>query len=466
MIPYGPVTYGCEAAAAAFFNTHCKASHPRPIRDDRGPAPVPDRVQPAASPGRGPRAPESGACGDASAGDITTANFNRRSASRSGSRSRRRSTRVRQPYFVQYVPPAPEAQVRQVRGEAGRPHGHDDDRSRAPGGRPPGDLGHDELLRTPRRRRWWRSTPAPARSWRCSPRPTTPRASSTWRSTPSARPGRRSRRTASWPGWSTSESTRTRPSTQRRRCTTTRSARTRSARMTSGRSTMPNRPRPACCRSTPPSRQSVNAVFARLAIDIGGYNVANMAYKLGIPRSDHLPTTPSVILGSGAVSPLDMTHAYSTIAANGVRRDLLAVTKVQRYGGAVAKFKPDKGKAVIPDGATAERHEVPGCQRALLLHRPERASCVRLSAAGRQDRHDRRPHRRLVLRLHARTWPPASGSAIRAARCRCDLGGPIPGPAFGGGYPATIWRPLRDGGLRRSSRPSSRRRRGPSRGTS
>ena len=88
---------------------------------------------------------------------------------------------------------------------------------------------------------------------------------------------------------------------------------------------------------------SVNAVFARLAIDIGGYNVANMAYKLGIPRSDKLPTTPSVILGSGAVSPLDMTHAYSTIAANGVRRDLLAVTKVQRYGGGGLQVQAGQG---------------------------------------------------------------------------------------------------------------------------
>ena len=104
----------------------------------------------------------------------------------------------------------------------------------------------------------------------------------------------------------------------------------------------------------------MNAVFARLSIDIGAYNVADMAYKLGIPRSDHLPEVPSVILGSGAVSPLDMTHAYSTIAANGVRRQLLAFTKVQKYGGRTSKFKPDKGKSVIPDGATSVVPAAPG----------------------------------------------------------------------------------------------------------
>ena len=92
----------------------------------------------------------------------------------------------------------------------------------------------------------------------------------------------------------------------------------------------------------------MNAVFARLSIDIGAYNVANMAYKLGIPKSDHLPEVPSVILGSGAVSPLDMTHAYSTIAANGVRRPLLAVTKVTKYSGGVDQDEARQGRGRRP----------------------------------------------------------------------------------------------------------------------
>ena len=51
-IPYGPVTYGCEAAAAAFFNTHCSRPQPRPGGADRGASAVADRVQPEA-PSRG-----------------------------------------------------------------------------------------------------------------------------------------------------------------------------------------------------------------------------------------------------------------------------------------------------------------------------------------------------------------------------------------------------------------------------
>ena len=240
--------------------------------------------------------------------------------------------------------------------------------------------------------------------------------------------------------------------------------RTRSARTTSGRSTMPSR-RPAGVLPLDSAlEESVNAVFARLSIDIGGYNVANMAYKLGIPRSDHLPTTPSVILGSGAVSPLDMTHAYSTIAANGVRRDLLAFTKVERYGGGVAKFKPDKGKAVIPDGATADVTK--------FLDANVHSCCTGLNAnvgadraAGRQDRHDRRPHRRLVLRLHAQP------GRLRLGRLPARRGAdgprrPDPRPGVRRRLPGHDLERVRARRSSPTSRPSSRRRRGRSRGTS
>jgi membrane peptidoglycan carboxypeptidase len=183
--------------------------------------------------------------------------------------------------------------------------------------------------------------------------------------------------------------------------------------------------------------QSVNAVFARLSIDIGAYNVANMAYRLGIPRSDHLPEVPSVILGSGAVSPLDMTHAYSTIAANGVRRDLLAFTKIEKYGGEVTKFKPDKGKAVIPDGATAEVTK--------FLDANVHSCCTGMNAAvspyraqagktGTTDDHTDAWFCGYTPNLTACVWV-----GYPRGEVPMDLGGSIPGPAFGGGYPATIW---------------------------
>ncbi len=183
--------------------------------------------------------------------------------------------------------------------------------------------------------------------------------------------------------------------------------------------------------------QSVNAVFARLSIDIGAFNVANMAYKLGIPKSDHLPEVPSVILGSGAVSPLDMTHAYSTIAANGVRRPLLAVTKVTKYSGGVDKTKPGKGVAVVPDGATADVTKfldanVHSCCTGLNAQvSPYRAQAGK---TGTTDDHTDAWFCGYTPNIAACVWVGYPRGEIAM-----DLGGPIPGPAFGGGYPATIW---------------------------
>jgi penicillin-binding protein 1A len=191
--------------------------------------------------------------------------------------------------------------------------------------------------------------------------------------------------------------------------------------------------------------QSVNAVYARLSIDIGAQNVANMAYELGIPRSDHLPETPAVILGAGAVSPLDMTHAYSTIAARGVRRPLLAVTKVAPYGEKPIRTpaSKNKGHRVMQDGAPWELTKfldvnVHSCctgtnANVELSGLPYRAQAGK---TGTTDNHTDAWFCGYTPNLAACVWVGYPQGEIPML----NLGGTIPGPAFGGGYPATIWR--------------------------
>ncbi len=191
--------------------------------------------------------------------------------------------------------------------------------------------------------------------------------------------------------------------------------------------------------------ESVNAVYARLAIDIGGPKVAAMAYKLGIPRSDDLPQTPSVILGAGGVSPLDMTHAYATIAAMGVRRPLLAVTKVAPYGQKPILTPPgkNKGHRVLQDGAPWQLTQyldtnVHSCctgtnANVELSGLPYRDQAGK---TGTTDNYTDAWFCGYTPNLAACVWvgyPQGELSML-------DLGGSIPGPAFGGGYPATIWR--------------------------
>ncbi len=62
---------------------------------------------------------------------------------------------------------------------------------------------------------------------------------------------------------------------------------------------------------------SLNVPAVRLALDVGIDKVAAMARRLGI--KSRLPHVPSLALGTADVSPLEIAHAYATLANGGVR---------------------------------------------------------------------------------------------------------------------------------------------------
>ena len=157
-------------------------------------------------------------------------------------------------------------------------------------------------------------------------------------------------------------------------------------------------------------------------------------------RRINLPAGPSVILGVGrrlaAVHDPRLLDARRTTASAGRCSRSPRCTSTDRQGA--REEKPGQGQARDPrrrhvrvtDSARPNVHTGTG-----LKHQTSR----RTTASGRQDRHDRRPHGRLVLRLHAQRWPPACGSATRRARSRWTSAADLRRPAFGGDYPATIW---------------------------
>ena len=207
--------------------------------------------------------------------------------------------------------------------------------------------------------------------------------------------------------------------------------------------------------------QSVNAVYARLAIDIGAQNVANMAYKLGIPKSDHLPQTPSVILGAGGVSPLDMAHAYSTIAAQGIRRQLLAVTKVTPYGGkpVLTPASKNKGHRVIRNGATWQLTQyldtnVHFCCTGTNANVVNSGLPYRAQAGktGTTDNYTDAWFCGYTPNLAACVWVGYPKGEISM-----DLGGTDPGPGVRRRLPGDDLAPVRRRGLPATSRGSSRR---------
>ncbi|HEU5213809.1 MAG TPA: PBP1A family penicillin-binding protein [Gaiellaceae bacterium] len=101
--------------------------------------------------------------------------------------------------------------------------------------------------------------------------------------------------------------------------------------------------------------RSDNTVYARLTLDVGPENVAETAHDLGITTP--LPPYPSMGLGSIAVSPLEMTSAYATLANGGLASRPTGIRKVVLSDGTVDRDAgwgvPDQHRA-IPDWVAAE----------------------------------------------------------------------------------------------------------------
>lgn len=64
-------------------------------------------------------------------------------------------------------------------------------------------------------------------------------------------------------------------------------------------------------------RRSINTVAAQVGVEIGPAAVVDMAHRLGIETE--LPPLPALSLGAVEVNLLELTGAYATIAADGVR---------------------------------------------------------------------------------------------------------------------------------------------------
>jgi penicillin-binding protein 1A len=106
--------------------------------------------------------------------------------------------------------------------------------------------------------------------------------------------------------------------------------------------------------------RSDNTVYARLTLDVGPENVAQMAYKLGVRtdlRTSDGAYVPSMGLGSRVVTPLDLASAYSTVAAGGIYSKPMAIRKVVLADGTVSKegkWGVPQRKRVIPDWVASE----------------------------------------------------------------------------------------------------------------
>ncbi len=76
---------------------------------------------------------------------------------------------------------------------------------------------------------------------------------------------------------------------------------------------------------------SVNAVYAQLAVEVGPEKIIEVAHRMGI--KSELEPVYSLALGAGAVSPLEMASAFSNFATNGVHADPYLISRIDSNDG-------------------------------------------------------------------------------------------------------------------------------------
>ena len=148
------------------------------------------------------------------------------------------------------------------------------------------------------------------------------------------------------------------------------------------------------------------------------------------PGSSGLPDVPSLALGTGLVSPLDLTAAFTMFPGGGevVRAARHRRRARRRTATQVFERPVERERVIEPSGRVSDGHHA--ARRHRSRHRIAGPRARRARPGRREDRHDRRLSRRLVRRLFDRRSSSASGSAsisrrrsaatrtARASRCR------------------------------------------------
>ena len=79
------------------------------------------------------------------------------------------------------------------------------------------------------------------------------------------------------------------------------------------------------------TQNSVNVVFAQVSKEVGPERIIDVAHRMGI--KSELPAVYSLVLGAGAVSPLEMASAFSNFATNGLHADSYLIERIENTAG-------------------------------------------------------------------------------------------------------------------------------------
>ncbi len=93
---------------------------------------------------------------------------------------------------------------------------------------------------------------------------------------------------------------------------------------------------------------SVNAIYAQLSLAVGPEKIVEMSRRMGITEAQLDPVL-SIVLGSSAVSTLEMASAFSNFATNGLHADDYIVSKIVDHTGRVIyEHRPDMTQVADP----------------------------------------------------------------------------------------------------------------------
>jgi penicillin-binding protein 1A len=96
---------------------------------------------------------------------------------------------------------------------------------------------------------------------------------------------------------------------------------------------------------------SKNTITAQLVEDVGAGDVARLARRMGVNRSE-LRAVPSIALGTSEVSLLEMVSAYGTFASEGLYHEPLMVLRIEdRTGRVLEEFAPSSRRAISDEVA-------------------------------------------------------------------------------------------------------------------
>jgi penicillin-binding protein 1A len=91
---------------------------------------------------------------------------------------------------------------------------------------------------------------------------------------------------------------------------------------------------------------SVNTIFAQVVVRVGPDRVAEIAHRMGI--TSPLQSVCSITLGSQAVTPLEMTDAFATLADRGVRHEPFAIREIRSPDGLLLRRRSGRTRVAVP----------------------------------------------------------------------------------------------------------------------